>query len=68
MCRECSQLRQQYAKATAKRQWAKADLIAAMTSHDANAISVAESAKAEAVRNWEWARAELEAHVNAHNR
>ena len=61
------QLRDRYARATGRREWAKADLIAAGSSHDPNAIKSAQMVKAEAVREWEAAKAELEAHVNAHD-
>lgn len=60
------QLRDQYARATTRREWAKADLIAAGSSRDPNAIKSAQVVKAQAVREWEAAKAELEAHVNAH--
>lgn len=67
LCRECTQLRERYARASARREWAKADLIAAGSSHDENAIKSTQVVKEDAVREWEVAKAELEAHVNAHN-
>jgi len=59
-------LRQRYAAATDRREWAKADLIAAMASRDADAIQAAQAVKAEAVREWEDALADLEAHLKTH--
>jgi hypothetical protein len=67
MCRQCSRLRQRYASATHQREWAKADLVAATFSRDADKVTKAQLAKEAALREWEAAKAELEAHVNAHN-
>jgi len=66
-CRECARLREQYASASAKLEWAKADVISAAFQNDTAAIKAAQSAKEEAVREWEAGKAELEAHVNTHN-
>lgn len=66
-CKECARLKDRYARATSRRAWAKADLIAAGSSHERNAIKAAQSTKEKAIREGEAAKAELEAHVNAHN-
>ena len=60
---EITQLRKRYAAATAKREWAHADLIAALASRDAEVIRAAQAAEEQAVREWESALTELEAHV-----
>ena len=66
-CLECARFREQYASASARLEWAKADLISAGILHDASAMKAAQSKKEDAVREWEAAKAGLEAHVNAHN-
>jgi hypothetical protein len=48
-------------------EWAKADLLAAMSSHSPDALKAAQRAKAEAVREWEAAKHGLEVHLNTHN-
>jgi hypothetical protein len=65
-CGECVRLREQYARATGRRELAKADLIAAMSSHDRAAVSAAQAMKVNAVREWETALADLEAHLASH--
>ena len=65
-CIECTRLRARYASASGKREWAKSDLIAAVSSHDADAVKTAQLAKEEAVHQWERAVAELEAHLKTH--
>ena len=67
LCSECTRLRERYARATGDREWAKADLIAATFRRDASALKAAQSAKEHAVREWEVALAELQAHLATHN-
>jgi hypothetical protein len=62
-CKECERFKERYASATSKREWAKADLLAALSSGNADALKTAQVEKAEAVREWEAARAALEAHL-----
>jgi hypothetical protein len=66
-CSECARLRERYGSASAQLEWAKADVISARVLHGAKAIKAAQSKKEDAVREWEAAKAELEAHVNGHN-
>jgi len=66
MCEDCARLRGRYAAATDKREWAKSDLIAAFSSQDGEAIRAAQMVKEQAVREWECALAELDAHLNVH--
>jgi hypothetical protein len=66
-CPECIRLRVQYASATHKREWAKADLAAAIFSREMDKVNPAQLVHEEVTREWEAAKAELEVHLYAHN-